>query len=265
MRSSLRDHWPEYLIEACGLGLFMVSAGLFTALLFHPASPVTRVVPDATARRVLVGLAMGATAVALIYSPMGQRSGAHFNPAVTLAFLRLGRVRGWDGLFYVAAQFAGGTAGILAFAAVLGSVLAHPDVNFVATVPGVHGAGVAFAAEAAISFGLMTVVLALSSRPGAARFTGLAAGGLVASYIALEAPLSGMSMNPARTFASAVAAHLFTGFWIYLTAPPLGMLLAAEVHTRLGRRPVRCAKLHHDNARRCIFRCGFMRGAGAEG
>jgi aquaporin Z len=265
MRAALRAHWPEYLIEAAGLGLFMVSAGAFTALLFHPASPLAAWLPDGVARRILGGVAMGATAVALIYSPMGQRSGAHFNPAVTLTFLRLGKVQPWDAAFYVAAHFAGGAAGLLVFAAVAGSVLGHPAVNYVTTVPGPRGAGVAFAAEALISLGLMAVVLTVSNAGRAARFTGLCAGALVATYIAVEAPLSGMSMNPARTFASALAAHLYTSFWVYLTAPPLGMLLAAEIHSRVGRREVRCAKLHHDNARRCIFRCGWMQGAPAEG
>ena len=109
------------------------------------------------------------------------------------------------------------------------------------TVPGAWGAGVAFAAEALISLAL----------------TGLCAGALVATWIILEAPLSGMSMNPARSLASALPANLWTAFWIYLAAPPLGMLLAAELHVRLARLPVLCAKLDHAGRRRCIFRCGY--------
>ena len=83
---ALSAHWPEYLAEAAGLGFFMVSACAFGTLLGHPDSPVVRVLPDPVARRVLMGLAMGVTAVGLIYSPWGQRSGAHFNPATTLTF-----------------------------------------------------------------------------------------------------------------------------------------------------------------------------------
>jgi aquaporin Z len=258
-------HWPEYAIEAAGLGLFMVAASLFGGLLFHPSSPVAQVVTDPVLARVLMGAAMGLTAIGLVYSPAGQRSGAHYNPSVTLTFLRLGVVAPWDAAFYVVAQFAGGAAGLLLVAAVAGRLLAHPAVNYVATVPGPGGVAVAFAAEAVISFVLMTVVLAVSNTRRIARFTGLFAGALVAAYIAVEAPLSGMSMNPARTTASAVAAHLWTGYWIYLAAPLGGMLAAAEIHARLGRRPVFCAKLHHDNSRRCIFRCGFRAGARMEG
>jgi len=256
VRAALRQHWPEYLIEAACLGIFMLSASLFGALYEHPASPVRDALASPFARRVLMGLSMGATAVALIYSPMGKRSGAHMNPAVTLTFLRLGKVKRSDAAFYVAAQVAGGLAGVLVAGGLLGARLDDPAVNWVATLPGVHGEGIAFAAEGAISFLLMTVVLWTSSRPRLERATGLFAGGLVALYIAFEAPLSGMSMNPARTLASAVPSGAWQGWWVYGTAPLLGMLVAAALYPLLSpARPVHCAKLHHANSERCIF-CG---------
>ena len=59
-----------------------------------------------------MGVAMGSTAVALIFSPLGKRSGAHFNPSVTLTFFRLGKIKAWDAVFYVLFQFAGGIAGV---------------------------------------------------------------------------------------------------------------------------------------------------------
>jgi aquaporin Z len=243
-------------MEAAGLGLFMVSASAFAVLVLHSSSPVGRLLDAPVARRLLMGLAMGLTAIGLVYSPWGKQSGAHFNPAVTLTFFRLGKVGRWDAAFYALAQCAGGVSGMLLAAAVLHGFIADPGVNYVTTVPGHQGPGVAFAAEAVISLGLMTTVLTASNSAGLGRFTGVLAGSLVAVYITIEAPLSGMSMNPARSLASAVPAELWTSFWIYLTAPPLGMLLAAELH-RWRRRPVMCAKLHHASDRRCIFRCGY--------
>jgi aquaporin Z len=71
MRGALKLHWPEYLMEAAALGLFMVSAGLFGTLLGYPRSPVHLAVPDPLLRRALMGLAMGLTAMAIIYSPWG--------------------------------------------------------------------------------------------------------------------------------------------------------------------------------------------------
>jgi aquaporin Z len=246
-------HWREYAIEATLLGLFMLSACLWSVLLFHPASPVPALVPDPFLRRLLMGLAMGGTAVALIYSGWGKRSGAHFNPAVTLTFARLGRIAPHDAAAYVAAQFVGGVAGVLGAWLVAGRLLADPSVRFAVTVPGPAGSGVAFAAELLISFLLMTVVLVVSNHPRHARLTGLCAGLLVATFITLEAPLSGMSMNPARTVGSAVWARDWTALWIYLVAPLAGMLGAAKLHLAVrGRDAVFCAKLHHQNDARCI-------------
>jgi aquaporin Z len=202
---------------------------------------------------------MGMTAIGIIYSPWGQQSGAHLNPAVTLTFFRLGKVETWDALFYVLAQFIGGVTGMALAAVLLSQPVAHPAVNYVTTIPGMAGPASAFIAEVAISFILMSVVLRTSNIPHLARYTGLFAGALVATYITLEAPLSGMSMNPARSFGSALVAQIWTSLWIYFTAPPLGMLAAAELYRRQhGAQAVMCAKLHHHNRKRCIFRCSYQ-------
>src|SRR5438874_8793202 len=203
MIQALREHWPEYLCEAAELGLFMISAELFTILLHHPNSPVLNFIPTEFIRRMLTGIAMGSTAIALVFSPLGKRSGAHFNPAVTLTFWRLGKVKNWDAFFYVIAQFIGGIAGAFAVALVARMTLSHPAVKYVATLPGPHGMAIAFIAELIIAFILMTVVINVSNTPHLARFTGIFAGCLVATYITFEGPFSGMSMNPARTFSSA--------------------------------------------------------------
>jgi aquaporin Z len=254
--NALRRHWPEYLMEGAGLGTFMISAAVFATLLEHPGSPIRMTIADPFLRRIPMGIAMGMTAIAIIYSPWGKQSGAHLNPAVTLTFFRLGKVRWEDAIFYIAAQFIGGVTGILLVTAVIGAFLADPSVKFAATLPGSHGTGTAFMAELIISFGLMLVVLTVSNVQRLSRLTGLFAGTLVATYIIVEAPLSGMSMNPARTVASAFPAHLWTGLWIYFTAPPIGMLAAAALYLRFkGAGGIVCAKLHHQNNKRCIF-CG---------
>src|SRR5690348_8223117 len=168
MSEGLKNHWPEYVIEGASLGLFMISAFTFGTILEHPASPVHRALPQPLLRRFVMGLAMGATAIAIIYSPWGKRSGAHINPATTLAFSRLGKVKGWDAFFYVAAQFAGGVAGTLVAVALLRPAVGVPEVNYVIT-RGEYGAGVALAAEVFITFLLMTVVLNASNSPRLSR------------------------------------------------------------------------------------------------
>jgi aquaporin Z len=244
----------EYLMEAALLGIFMISACAFVVLLDYPSSPIRQALPNADLRRLLIGVAMGATAVSLIYSPWGMQSGAHFNPATTLTFFRLGKVQARDALGYIGAQFAGAAAGVGAAWAMLGHRLADPAAHFAATVPGPAGLAVAFLAEAVISFLLMSVVLRVSNHERFARYTGLCAGILVACFITVEAPLSGMSMNPARTLGSALFARDWTALWIYFVAPPAGMLAAAELYIRRrGCQAVFCAKLHHQNRKRCIF------------
>jgi len=258
MLDALRRHWPEYFIEAACLAVFMVSANLFTAAIFHPASPVARIVTAPVAARFLMGLAMGGTAIALVFSPWGKRSGAHMNPATTLTFFRLGKLAAWDAAFYVAAQFAGGILGTLAAAVLLGNAIRNPKVDFAVTLPGAGGPWVAAVAELIITFILMTTILVVSNTKRLARYTGVFAGALVALYITFEAPLSGMSMNPARTFGSAFGASEYTALWVYFVAPLAGMLGAAEVYARAGRaRVAHCAKLHHDNDYRCIFLCRY--------
>src|SRR5271166_2093705 len=154
MAAALRSHWQEYLIEASGLAVFMVVAGICVVLLNTPSA--IRAVASPDLQRLLIGAAMGLTAIAIIYSPWGRRSGAHLNPAVTLAFLRLGKVAPADAAFYVLAQFAGGAVGTLLLATGLGERFTLPPVAAVATLPGGLGEGAAFVAEIAIAFVLMT-------------------------------------------------------------------------------------------------------------
>ncbi len=258
-KGSAAVHWPEYFIEAWALGMFMVSAGVFTLLLESPASPLHAAIPDAFLRRLLTGTAMGLTAIALIYSPWGRRSGAHMNPAVTLSFLRLGKIAPNDAAFYIVAQFVGGTLGVFGVLAAFGPAFSEPPVSYVATVPGGAGVAAAFTAEIGISALMIFVVLVVSSKMHLARFTGLIAGLLVCLFISFEGPLSGMSINPARSFASALPGHIWTAFWIYLTAPVIGMQLGTAAFLAV-RRPqsAPCAKLCHTSSERCIH-CGYER------
>lgn len=258
MIRALKHHWPEYLMEAGELGLFMLSAGVFATLLEYPGSPVRQAVSDPLLRRALMGASMGLTAMALIYSPWGQRSGAHMNPALTFAFWRIGKVESWDAAFYILAQYAGGLSGVGLAAVLLGDRFAAPPVSYVVTVPGPAGVTAAFLAEVAISFGLMLMVLYSTNSPRYSRYTGLFAGLLLAAYITWESPFSGTGLNPARTFASAVPSGVWTAGWVYFIAPTLGMLLAGEAFRWSRHRgEARCAKLNHHTARRCIFRCGY--------
>ena len=234
----------------------MVSAATFATLLQHPSSPLFVGSGETIGERIPMGIAMGLTAMTLIYSPWGTRSGAHMNPAVTLTFWRLNKISGRDASMYVVAHLIGGLAGITFATILLAQLPAHTSVNYVATLPGAGGSALALIAEFVISCGLMLAVLVFSNNSTLARFTGVAAGALVCSYIVVEAPLSGMSLNPARSLGPALLAGTLDTMWIYVIGPIAGMLTGAAIYQRLKTSvPVRCAKLHHPAHVPCIH-CG---------
>jgi len=252
--TSLHCHWPEYLMEVGEVGLYLCVACLVATLLHHPASIVRQLVSGTLARRALMGLAMGATAIAMVMSPWGKRSGGHLNPAITFTFYRLRKVQHWDAWFYVVAQFSGAVIGVAVAKYVLRGALGNSAVRYAITVPGVYGTTVAFVAESAISFILMITILFTTNHKKLAPYTPYANGALLAMYYTFEAPLSGMSTNPARTFGSAFHASYWHALWVYFIAPSIGMMTAGEIFLRFRKGAVPfCAKLHHANNERCIF------------
>jgi len=252
-----RFHWPEYLMEAAEVALYLFLTCLFAGLLLSPTSPIRQVLVRPIGVRALMGLAVGVTVVAIVLSPWGQRSGGHFNPALTVAFYRLGKMDLPDALLYVVAQFSGAIVGVSVARFLLPDTIGRRAVRYAVTAPGVRGTALAFIAELTISFVLMSTILVASNRERLARYTPYLVGVLYATFITLESPLSGMSMNPARSFGPALHTSYWHAIWLYFAAPTLGMLVAAEVflRSRDGFQPY-CAKLHHANNKRCIFRHG---------
>ena len=254
MVGSFVAHWPEYSMEAAGLAIFMFLVCVYATFLQHPDSPMHRAILNPLWRRLIMGLAVGTTLTTLVLTPLGRQSGGHFNPAITLTFLRLGKVAIWDALFYVLSQFVGATLGVAIAAFALQGKLQNEAVRFAVTVPGLLGETGAFAAEVLISLSLMMAVLLFSNRSSLAKFTPFFIGAMYMFYITFESPLSGMSMNPARTFGSAFHAGYWHALWVYFVAPLLGMLLGAEAYIRhYGNDAIFCAKLLHSKDRRCIF------------
>jgi aquaporin Z len=255
---ALKHNWPLYACEATELALFMLSACAFTIFLFDPSWPASHWFPSAVIRRALMGIAMGITAVLIIQSPMGKRSGAHFNPAITLTYFRLGKIKLWDAVFYVFFQFIGAVLGVAVAATIFGNSLSKPAVNYVITVPGRYGTAAAFFTELFMASVLMTLVLLLSNRVHLATYVSYVVGGVIVFCVFVFAPVSGFSINPARTTGSAFFAGVWTAGWLYFVAPLLGMFSAAEIYVRInGRDRVLCAKLHPDPAFPCPFVCRF--------
>jgi len=221
MSENLKINWPVYLMEFFGLAGFVLAAGLLTIFLEHPDFPVMKsTLKDfPLLRRIPLGIIMGGyiTAVILLF---GKKSGAQVNPSVTWTFFRLGKINFTNAVFFTIAQFAGAISAALLLKCTLGVWFGHPLIN---------NAMSAFAAEFIISFILMLVVLMAGSSRRFEKYVAPVSGILIALYLIIEIPWSGMSLNPARSFAGALAADEWSYLWIYFLSPTVAMLTAAEV------------------------------------
>lgn len=216
---SLPEPYPAYVAEALGTFL-LVFAG--------PGAVVIDHVSGGGVGSLGIGLSFGLAVMAAIYA-LGHISGAHINPAVTLAFAAMGdfprrRVPG-----YVAAQLAGAIGASAAHRALFGNVAALGS-----SVP-TGGAGQALGLELIITFFLMLVVAALATdRRAVAGTAGVAIGGYVALAATFSGPIAGASMNPARSFGPALLSGTWTDHWVYWVGPIAGALLGALVYLAIA-------------------------------
>jgi aquaporin Z len=221
-------------MEAAGLMTFMLGAGAFTTLFLYPGSAVQQALPSELLRHIALGACMGVVTFGIV-SAIGMKSGAHINPAVTWSFYRQGKIGGWDATFYTIFQFIGAIIAPILLLALIGEPFTHEKVKFATSQPK-FGNGIAFAAEFIISFILMLAVLIAINTKRFEKLVPALVAILIAIYIAFESPLSGMSLNPARTFGSAFLADDYKGLWVYFVAPVLAMLLATEVYRLMRAR-----------------------------
>jgi aquaporin Z len=219
----------KYIDEALGLGIFMFSAGFFDALIQYPGLPFRHDLPSALLRRFLVGLSMGLTAFYIFTSPFGRKSGAYINPAITIIRYRLGDIDITDGIFYTLFQFLGGALGMWLVVLLFPRWMESPAINYIVTVPGKSGTAVAFVLEFVLSFILIVVVLVMEKIEKIEKYAPLVVSILITLFITFESPYSGMSINPARTFASDLVAGKWTAFWLYCVAPTSGMWLGTSL------------------------------------
>jgi aquaporin Z len=238
MKASFKKNWKHYLQEGLGLAIFMISACFFGAMLFSEKSSWHQAIPNGIIKNILMGTAMGATALFIFYSPLTSPSGSQINPAVTLTFLRLDKMCRYDAMFFIIFQIIGGTAAVYIMQLLMGNILTDAPVNSAATVPGRAGIWWAAAIELIIAFITMSMVLFTSNNNKLKKFTRIFAGCLVCVWVLVAAPMSGFGMNPARSFASALPSGVWTAFWIYLIIPLAGMLLAAEFYLFVERNKV---------------------------
>lgn len=251
---AMPPHWAEYGAELLGTAL-LVFIGLSAVVLdFSAGSPVARLVPDPGSRRLITGLFFAGSGSLVAISPLGKLSGAHINPAVSLAFWLQGKLHRHDLLGYITGQFLGGILGALALAWLWGGRAASVHEGTTLPNPTVP-LWVPFVAEAGLTALLVLSIFVFVSSHRLMHWTPLMTWFLVATMVWLEAPLSGTSLNPARSFGPALAAGIWSHQWLYIVAPPLGAALAVALFRWLAaKREVLTAKLFHVAHYRSIFK-----------
>ncbi|HTY54441.1 MAG TPA: aquaporin [Candidatus Binataceae bacterium] len=258
LTEALNRHWKEYFMEAAEIAALMLGTCFFGTLVYSSDSPLNYLQIPPAAKPSLMGLGVAMTTFLIIKSPFGRRTGAHFNPAVTLTFFWLRRVHRWDAGCYVTAQFIGGVLGVMVAHELLGMHLSSAPVHYLVTIPGSRGKMFAFVGEFVLAGLLMGMVLYSSNHRRLVRFTPMLVALLTIFYYTLSPSIAGYSVNPARTFSSAVFAWIWYGIWIYFSAPFLGMMTAAAIYVRrTGSDHVYCAKVFHDIHTPCPFFCRF--------
>ena len=246
-----RTPWELFRSEMIGTGLLLLCGLSLVIFVFGAGSPIAEAVPNSTVRMAMTGFLFGSIGALIAISPVGDVSGAHINPAVTLGFLLMGKFKPRVAFGYVVAQLTG---------ALLGSVLllawGHMgrSIDFGASLPGEgYSTWAVLLGEVATTFGLIAGLCVFLAIRELRRFTPAMIPFLYAIMVPLEAEISGTSTNPARSFGPAIVSQNFHGWWIYWVGPFLGTVVAIFACSFLASR-IEVGKIYYfDSDRSGVF------------
>ncbi|HST10817.1 MAG TPA: aquaporin [Terriglobales bacterium] len=247
-----RTPWELFLSEMIGTGLLLLGGLSLVIFMFGAGSPIAELLPSSTMRMVLSGFLFGSIGALIAVSPVGDVSGAHINPAVSLGFLLMGKFKPRVAFGYVVAQLTGALLGSLPLLA-WGKM--GRSIDFGASLPGQgYSAWTVLLGEVATTFGLIASLCVFLATRQLRRFTPAMIPFLYAIMVPLEASISGTSTNPARSFGPAIVSGNFDGWWIYWVGPFLGTVAAIFACSFLASR-IEVAKVYHfDSDRSGVFR-----------
>ncbi|MBV9488172.1 MAG: aquaporin family protein [Verrucomicrobia bacterium] len=247
-------NFSEYACEAVGTA-FNVFVGLSAAVFdFGKGLPMEHWIASASVRRAITALIFAGSGSLFAISPLGKLSGAHINPSMSLAFFARGKMFVNDLVGYIVGQFLGALVASVLLLVVWGPYFASVDYGM--TLPGNgYPLWFVFLAEVLMTGTLILAVFTFLSSRQLMRWTPLMTWVLVAALVWVGAPVSGTSLNPARSVGPAVVAWVWRGQWIYVLAPPLGALGATALFSFIAvERRVLTAKLFHVPHYPCIFK-----------
>ena len=231
-----------FLAEMFGTALLLFIGLSSVIFMFSESSPFVALVPGLTLRRILNGFLFGSIGSTIALSRLGRISGAHINPVVTMGFWLVGKLTGRSAIGYVIAQFCGAVLGSIPLL-LWGSM--GRSMAYAVTLPGKgYSTPVVVLGEVATTFCLIAYLCVFLSFHRLRRYTPFFIPVLFAIMVPIEGGISGISVNPARSFGPSVISDVWDGWWIYWIGPVVGGLLAILACNSLARR-IEVAKLYH--------------------
>jgi aquaporin Z len=241
-----------FVAEVIGTAILVLGGLSLVIIVFGQGSPLPRLLPNERARMALTAFLFGSFGTVIALSQIGKESGAHINPAVTVAFWMMRKLDARAAVGYILAQMLGAALGALPLLA-WGAM--GRSVAYGATIPGEgYSAAAVVLGEILTTFALGVTLCLFLAFHHLRQYTPFVIPFLYAVMVPLEAAISGTSTNPARTFGPALISGRWDGWWIYWVGPMLGMLAAVVACSALARR-IEVAKLYHfESDRRRLFR-----------
>lgn len=231
-----------FISEFLGTGLLLLAGLSLVIFMFGSGSPMAQLIPEVKVRQAMTGFLFGSIGASIALSPIGKLSGAHINPAVTMVFWLFRKIEGRLAITYILAQLTGGIIGCLPL--IIWGQMGR-SIDFGVTVPGAgYSMQTALLGEVITTFTMVSLLVIFIGFRKIRQFTPYMFPLLYAIMVPLEADISGISTNPARSLGPAVISGQWTAFWIYIAGPLTGALLASLAGSALARR-ITIAKIYH--------------------
>jgi aquaporin Z len=237
-----KSTWQKYFAEFLGTAILLLLGLSLVIFMFGEGSPAAQIIPAYKLRQCITGFLFGCVGASIALSPIGKASGAHINPAVTLAFRLFGKIDLKTSLGYIVAQLIGAIVGCIPLL-IWGSM--GQSIYYGGTMPGKdYSILTVLAGEIITTFCLVTGLCLFLGFHKIRRFTPFMIPFLYAIMVPLEASISGTSTNPARSLGPSIISGQWEGWWIYWAGPIIGTIIASIACSALAKR-ITEAKLYH--------------------
>lgn len=244
--------WRQFFAELTGTALLLVIGLSIVILMFGVGSPMAEFIPNLKIRQSITGFLFGGTGALIAISALGKESGAHINPVVTMSFWLFRKIDSRKALIYVVAQLIGSVIGTLPL--LMWGKLGR-SISYGTTVPGAgYTKENALLGEVITTFIMVSLLIIFLGFRKIRRYTPALFPFLYAIMVPLEADISGISTNPARSFGPAIVSGQWDAWWIYWVGPIAGAVLACIFCSRLAKRITEAKLYHFDSERDALFR-----------